>query len=227
MNDLLSRLPEYEPRPDLWNRIEADLESDERLTQLINELPAFEPDADLWARIDDALLAVDQTPDETPVITHPATESAPIRRLGQRLGQVQFAPHWRGWMGVGVAAACLLMLGTWLFRYTERQPDERIEYTVEQQAEWTPTDVETATDSPADQRAEEFINRQCEEAALACQRPEVRELRAQLGELSVEQQRLAAERERFGDDPTLVQAQVKIENQRADVTKELITLLRS
>ncbi|ARK10683.1 hypothetical protein [Fibrivirga algicola] len=220
MNDLLSRLPEYEPRPGLWNRIEADLESDERLAQVINELPDFEPETDLWARIDDALLAADQISDETPVRTHPAVESAPIRRLGQRLGQVR-------WMGIGVAAACLLMLGTWVFRYSASQPVERIEYTVEQQTEWTPADAEPATDSPADQRAEEFINRQCEEAALACQRPEVRELRAQLGELSVEQQRLAAERERFGHDPTLVQAQVKIENQRADVTKELITLLRS
>ncbi|MEZ0487943.1 hypothetical protein [Fibrella aquatica] len=216
MNDLLSRLPEYEPRPDLWNRIEADLESDERLAQVINELPDFEPENDLWARIDDALLAIEQAPDESPVIAHPATE--PTRRLGQ--------VRWPVWQ-VGVAAACLLVLGTWLFRSWANQPVERIEYAVEQQTEWTSGDVETATDSPDDQRAEEFIKRQCEEEALACQRPEVRELRAQLGELSVEQQRLADERERFGDDPALVRAQVKLENQRADVTKELITLLRS
>ncbi|MBO0949485.1 hypothetical protein [Fibrella forsythiae] len=217
MNDLLSHLPEFEPRPDLWNRIEADLESDERLAQVIHALPAFEPEMDLWARIDDAL---EQTLDETPVVAHPANDSVPTRRLGQWLGQVR----WQ----VGVAAACLALLGTWwLVRYVPSQPAERIEYAVEQQTEWAPAEPGPVTDSPADQRAEEFINRQCEEEALACQRPEVRELRAQLGELSMEQKRLADERQRFGDDPALVRAQVKIDNQRADVTKELITLLRS
>ncbi len=223
MNDLLSRLPEYEPRPDLWNRIEADLDTDERLAQVIGELPDFDPETDLWARIDNAILASERALDESPVIAHPSTESAPIRRIGKRLGQVR----WLTWqVGVGVAAACLLVLGTWLAN-SPNQPAERIEYSVEQQTEWTPTEPTTEGDNSADQHAEEFINRQCEEEALACQRPEVRELRAQLGELSVEQKRLADERQRFGDDPALVRAQMKIENQRADVTKELITLLRS
>ncbi len=223
MNDLLARLPEYEPRPDLWNRIDADLDTDERLAKALFDLPAFEPDIDLWARIDEALSGAEQGPDESPVVAHPTSESVHTRRLGQRLGQA----HWPTWqISVGIAAACLLVLGTWLIT-SPSQPAERIEYAVEQQADWAAAEPELATDSPADQRAEEFINRQCEEAALACQRPEVRELRAQLGELSVEQNRLAAERQRFGDDPALVRAQVKIDNQRADVTKELITLLRS
>ena len=220
MNDLLSRLPEYEPRPNLWNRIEADLETDERLAQVLGELPSFEPDTDLWTRIEDALPATEQAPNEPRILPHPAAESTRIRRIGHRLGQQR-------WLGIGMAAACLVLLGTWLVRYVTGLPTERIEYAVEQPADWAPTEPDMVTDSPADQRAEEFINRQCEEAALVCQRPEVRELRAQLGELSVEQKRLADERQRFGDDPSLVRAQVKLENQRADVTKELITLLRS
>ena len=32
MNDLLSQLPEHDPRPDLWARIEADLDSDANIT---------------------------------------------------------------------------------------------------------------------------------------------------------------------------------------------------
>ncbi len=46
-------------------------------------------------------------------------------------------------------------------------------------------------------------------------------------DLTAEQKRIEQERQTFGDDPRLVQAQVQIDNQRADVTKELITLLRS
>lgn len=223
MNDLLARLPEYEPRPDLWNRIEADLDTDERLAQVIKELPGFEPENGLWSRIDAALdhLEADASPvsEEPRMLVHPATESARQVPFGHRIGQVR-------WLGAGVAAACLVLLGTWLFRYMTALPTERMEYAVEQ-AGPASTDVALSEQSTADQRAEEFIARQCEEAALACQKPEVRELRAQLGELNSEQQRLEAERQTFGDDPALVRAQVKLENQRADVTKELITLLRS
>ncbi|WP_375443919.1 hypothetical protein [uncultured Fibrella sp.] len=226
MNDLLTRLPEYEPRPDLWNRIEADLDTDERLVQVINELPDFEPENDLWDRIDAALDQPNPTLQEPRLLLHPATESARQVPFGRQTGQVHIAPRWRAWLATGVSAACLVLLGTWLFRYMTALPTERIEYAVEQ-AEPVPTDVALPEQSTADQRAEEFIARQCEESALACQKPEVRELRAQLGELTSEQQRLAAERRTFGDDPALVMAQVKLENQRAEVTKELITLLRS
>ncbi len=84
-----------------------------------------------------------------------------------------------------------------------------------------------ADESDADERAEEFINRQCAEDRFVCQRPEVHELRNQLTELTEEQQRIEEQQQVFGDDPALIRAQVKVENQRAEVTKELITLLRS
>lgn len=216
MSDLLDKLPEYEPRADLWDRIEADLETDERLTHLVGDLPAFEPEATLWDQIESRLEASEQSPDESRVLVHPATQS---RSSSRQL-------TWGRWLSAGAAAACLIPIGTYLFRHLTTLPSERIEYAVEQQADWTP-----ATPSPevsaADGRAEAFIEQQCAEVALACQRPEVRELRAQLGELTQEEQRLTAERQRFGDDPALVRAQVKLENQRADITKELITLLRS
>ncbi|MEZ0538216.1 hypothetical protein [Fibrella arboris] len=224
MNDLLALLPAYEPRPDLWDRIEADLDSDERLAIVVAELPDFDPDKDLWNRIEAAIdrpgIDAADVQESPRLLAHPAVEPARTIPVARRIGQVR-------WLGAGVAAACLVLLGTWLFRYMTALPAERIEYAVEQQTEPMATDRELPEQSAADQRAEEFINRQCEEAALVCQKPEVRELRAQLGELTNEQKRLAAERQTFGDDPALVMAQVKLENQRAEVTKELITLLRS
>ena len=84
-----------------------------------------------------------------------------------------------------------------------------------------------ADESLADNRAEEFINRQCAEQQLVCQRPDVHELRNQLASLTAEQQRIEREQQIFGNDPDLIRAQVKVENQRAEITKELITLLRS
>jgi hypothetical protein len=74
---------------------------------------------------------------------------------------------------------------------------------------------------------EAFIARQCARQVRACQRPEVHELRNQLASLAMEEERIQQEQQTFGDDPALVRAQIKVANQRAEIAKELITLLRS
>lgn len=215
MNDLFPQLPEYDPHPDLWARIEADLDSDATLARAVGELPQYEPTADLWATIDRQLT---QPAHPSPRPVAPADE--PITR-----------PLWQQpltrqrWAGLA-AAAVLVIVGTWLMVQPEATEAVRMEYAVEQTT--TPADAAvTDESSAADGRAEEFIARQCAEQQIACQRPEVHELRGQLTDLTTEQKRIEQERLTFGDDPTLVRAQVKIENQRAEVTKELITLLRS
>ena len=223
MSDIRNRLPEYDPHPDLWNRIETELDADEKLAQAITELPDFEPADDLWNRIEGAL----ETADSGDEATDEPGRVVPLHGLEsarQRPGS-SFTRRWR-W-GVGVAAACALLVGTWLAVRPDTIAEEHIEYAVEQRADVPNMSTEPATDNEADERAEAFINRQCEEAALVCQRPEVRELRAQLAELSQEKQRLVQEQQTFGDDQALVMAQVRVDNQRAEVTKELITLLRS
>lgn len=203
------QLPEFDPRPDLWNRIEADLDADERLARAVSNLPQFEPNADLWGRIDAELAEADK------VRVHPATET--LRRSPFRVVR----PLWAG----VAAAACVVLVGAWLFWQPANSGTERIEYAVE--AGVDESVPHTLSESGADRRAEEFIRQQCEEQALACQRPEVHDLRVQLDELKIEEQRLEHERATFGDDPALVRAQVKLENQRAEVTKALITILRS
>lgn len=205
-----SQLPEYDPYPDLWNRIEADLTSDERLARAAGDLPLFEPKADLWERIDAELI-----PETGRALKHPATQETRQWPLTVVRGL---------WAGMA-AAAVVVLVGVWLFWQPTAANNERLEYAVETGTEWSAPAPIPETD--ADQRAEAFIARQCAEQTLACQRPEVHELRNQLNELTAEQQRIEYERQTFGDDPALVRAQVKVENQRAEVTKELITLLRS
>ena len=214
MNDLLNQLPEYDPHPDLWARIDADLTSDERLARVVSELPQHEPKAGVWERIEErnldfspVLLVKDQT--DIRVTYSPFTVVRPL------------------WAELAVAAVVVLV-SVWLFLRTGGEESVRVEYAVETGRSAVVDDV-LAGDSPsgADRRAEAFIRQQCAEQTVACQRPEVQELRNQLTDLTAEQGRIEQERQTFGDDPRLVRAQVQIENQRADVTKELITLLRS
>ena len=200
MNDLRNQLPDCDPHPDLWARIEADLDSDEILARAITELPQYEPKAEFW----------DRTTDFSPSLL--ATNRTKIVR-----------PLWAGL----AAAAIVVLVGVWLFWQPAGSATERIEYAVETSVDWPASTPLSETGDAASRRAEEFIRRQCAEQTVACQRPEVHELRNQLTELVTQQQRLENERQQFGDDPALVRAQAKVENQRAEVTKELITLLRS
>ena len=208
MNDLLNQLPKHDPHPDLWARIEADLVSDEQLARAINDLPTFEPKAHLWYGILEF----------SPVfLAQNRTEAAMADR---RHTDTVIRPLW-----VGLAAAAVVVLvGVWLFLRPGNDESVRVEYAVETGQSMPSPD---GVPSTADQRAEAFIRQQCAEQTLACQRPEVHELRNQLNDLTAEQERIEQERQTFGDDPRLVRAQVQIENQRADVTKELIALLRS
>lgn len=211
MNDLLSQLPEHDPHPDLWARIDADLTSDERLARAIADLPTAEPKADLWKRIEEP----------PPTLT---SVSAERHQTESWNAFTVIRPLWAGL----AAAAVVVLVGMWLFLRSEATETTRVEYATEiNPLIASPADLPGDVPSTADQRAEAFIRQQCAGQTLACQRPEVHELRNQLTDLTAEQKRIERERQTFGDDPRLVRAQVQIENQRADVTKELITLLRS
>lgn len=199
----LKNLPQHDPALDLWNRIEADLNTDALIDSRLPGLPVREPAADLWDRIDSDL-------GETKVIS---IGRGNTRQLG--------ATRW-----IAVAASVVLVVGGW-WLWPDNQPQTGERVTVAYSVETVPRLPAEPAKTAADSRVEEFINRQCAEEQLACQKPEVHELRNQLAELKHEQQRIGQEIALFGADPVLVQAQVKIENQRAEVTKEIITLLRS
>lgn len=209
MNDLYLQLPEFDPRPDLWacieydlNRLDADTAS---LGQAVMNLPEFEPKASLWDVIEGQLT------DEEIVTVRPLWS---------------VSVNWSRWTKLA-AAAVVVLVGGWYMLQLNQSDAVQLEYSVEKTTATVQNDAPDLNDASADGRAAAFIAQQCAEQQLACQRPEVYELRNQLVELSAEQQRLARERQVFGDDPTLIQAQVRLENQRVMVTKELITLLRT
>ncbi|RIV21496.1 hypothetical protein DYU11_19025 [Fibrisoma montanum] len=219
INDLFSDLPEHDPDENLWARVSANLDADERLTKAINDLPHYEPKADLWSSIERELSSEagstrGPAATETPVVPHPAT--------ADQRGQLR--PLW-GW--VAAAAAVFLAVGFWLTLPLEADEQIRVEYAVETASPTPTTALPESEPTSADERAEAFIAQQCLEQRFVCQRPEVHELRNQLTDLNAERERIEKERLTFGDDPALIKAQIRVENQRAEVTKELITLLRS
>jgi len=205
MNSFYPQLPEYNPRPDLWARIEADLNADQQLDNRLKDLPVYQPNSDLW-------LAIEHELDSAPPIS-----SKPLHVQGNR--QLVWA---------GLAAAMLVLVGGWLFFRPNSSELIRLEYAVEQPVGIASAKTVAPLQKPLSHKAAEaFIARRCAEEKLICQRPEVHELRNQLVDLTNEWKRIERERQVFGDDPMLMRAQAKVENQRTEITKELITLLRS
>ncbi|MFY7911450.1 MAG: hypothetical protein ACOVO2_17940 [Emticicia sp.] len=192
----------------------------------LNEiLPEFEPKANLWTQIEQTLDFDDLL--EAKIMDLPEFEpSIEWNRVLEEISvekkpkTVKF-PSLIRW---GFAASVLLALGfVWLFN--KKSDEGVISYSVEKQVE-IKSDLQ-ANVSTSESEAEEFINQQCEEVEVVCMKPEVKELRAELAELNLNQRDLETQMKQFGNDPALVQAQIKIENQKAQITKELINILRS
>lgn len=188
-------LPEFEPKADLWSKIEQTLDFDDLLESQIKDLPEFEPSVE-WNR----------------VLEEISVEKKPK--------MVKF-PKFISW---SMAASITLVMGfVWFFN--QKSDEGVISYSVEKQVE-IKSDLQASVGN-SEGEAEEFINQQCEEVEVVCMKPEVKELRAELAELNLNQRDLETQIEQFGNDPALVQAQIKIENQKAQITKELINILRS
>ena len=167
MNDSLPQLPEYDPHPDLWARIERDLNRLDTdtvsLRYAVQDLPEHDPQADLWQAIESRLNE---------------EKTAIVRPLWGTINPSR-------WTRLAVAAVVVLV-GGWLVLQTTQSDAVRLEYTVENATAAAQNDrPERDEPTVADQRAEAFIEQQCAEQQLACQRPEVHELRNQLTEITV------------------------------------------
>lgn len=236
--DAINHLPEHEPRLDAWDRLDADLRmadlrAEAALDIFLQKLPQHDPKVDLWSRIDAALTAeerLDQSLTRLPEHEPRATmwdgvavqlEAEPVNETVVRPMPGSTRPVFGRRMAWAVAASvALLMGGYWFYK-----PAETV--TVAYSTEMAPANVpEPVPDNTADEHLEAFINQACEQQVVACKKPEVQDLRQQLADLDSRKTQIDKQLTVFGDDPDLVKAQIRIENERADVTKELVRILR-
>lgn len=96
-----------------------------------------------------------------------------------------------------------------------------IAYSTELVADWESTDVEINQS----REVEAFIAESCQRQSAICTTPDFRDLKGELQELNSQKARIEHEIKMFGEQPDLVKAQIKIENQRAEITKELVQKL--
>lgn len=214
LDTALRQLPQHDPAPNLWARLAAELTADETLDRALTTLPAFEPKADLWDALESKLSV-------EPTELTPHSQPTPFT-VSRHTGFGQRSVRW------AAAASVLLSLlgGYWLYQRTLPAETVTVAYSVETTDAPPPAALsEPASDQQADQDLEVFINQACEQRALACKKPEVQDLRQQLADLDQRKAQIDGQLRVFGEDPDLVKAQVRIENERADVAKELVKIL--
>lgn len=187
------QLPEYDPHPDLWNRIEKDLNAEAKLDRALSDLPSFEPEATAWDRLQRQL-------EDTQTVIRPM----PQRKV-----------WW--WAAAAMLSA---LAGSWLFWHESASEKVTVAYSEEIASPATQKFMVRSPD------AETLISQRCKELETICQKPEIKELQHELHDLNARQAKLDEQLSVFGEDPDLLQARDKLAGQRAEVTQELVTLLR-
>ena len=214
----LHQLPTHEPSADTWQRIEAQLATENAIQRTLPYLPAHTPDDAVWTAIAGRLSELELAP-------NPLLAESPTPGVVRTLWPV------RPWSLVaGMAAAILVLLLAWWQRptsYDASTPQETITYTEEtMDSPAAPLPSQFVTD-PLERQGLAFIEAHCTSLPTVCQSGEFRELRTQLTELESEEQSLQQAARRFGTNPELVRHPTQVTTLKAAVTRELIHLLIS
>lgn len=183
-----------------------------------NKLPDYEPENSSWQRISDRMdidewvnVKAENLPFHQPAnstwqnieIELNTSEKKPVFKITKRRN------YW-------IAAASVLIfltIGWWIISPKE---NVQISYSTE-----LIKDVNTNVKS-ADLRV---IDERCEELVAVCNRLEVKDLRKEIEALSDESATIEEQVKVFGDDPTLINAQRKIETKKAEMVQQLLAMM--
>ncbi|MDQ3102203.1 MAG: hypothetical protein M3R08_12505 [Bacteroidota bacterium] len=194
-------LPVHLPRQDHWEQINAALDLDDQLQLMIPELPIHEPSDLLWGRIESSL--------------HP---------VGERSTGLRIIPLFKYTAAVAASLLFFFLGRHWFIEGNQ----DNMYVTITYSEEVAPPESDyISTDPRPYHQGLAFIEEHCGRLPEICETPDFAELRSRLTELDVHEQLLKEELDLYGEDPMLIQSQIKVNNRRAAITKELVQLIIS
>ena len=194
------------------------------LHNAIRELPEYSPRPDTWDTIAQSLAADEQLSKAIARMPERAPRADTWDQIATALTTERRRTITRAWW-TAAAAALVLWVGISLWwEYRQSPTDVVFTYREESVSRYEAEKVDT--NDTLEEEALAYIEQICQKAPPAtCQRPEFQELRAHLTELSQEERELQKTIEQLGYDPQLVKYQIRIENMKADATRELIRMV--
>lgn len=194
------------------------------LKKSIGQLPEYEAPAALWDEIEAALEADEQivasvaglpqynAPDqiwdnlESALNRESARKSVPMRAVFRRLTAV-------------AAVGLVLLCAWWLFSH-QADDSEKIVVSQELLNERLQAPLREQED-PAFQ----YVQTLCQSRAPICEQPGFKHLKSELDELTVARETLRRELGQYGDDPSLSTQLVRIEHERSDLLKQMMSMI--
>lgn len=186
--------------------------------RVLDQLPAHEPRPDTWQQIAqwlDMEEAVHQAKPELPTYEVSADTWEHIA------AHLAHAPRTARWWHWAAAAMLVTTLGALVWYQLPREDavvsyhEESLGASVAYQEEIDPLETEALA----------YVQQACAQQRPVCQTVEFQRLKTHLEELSEQEANLLQTMQQLGYDPQLVKYQVRIENLKADATKELIQLV--
>lgn len=188
--------------------------------EAVNQLEEVEPRFTAWEELSTRLAFEDQLTAQVNHLPEVEPKADVWRRIEPRLDAVK--PLWpRHWRTLAAAASVIFAVGLMIWWNQQATQKVTIAYSTESTAGW----VSTVPEAKETDKAEAFIAESCQRKSVICTTPDFRDLKGELDELNAQKNRIEREIKTFGEHPDLVRAQIKIENQRAEITKELVQKL--
>jgi hypothetical protein len=144
--------------------------------------------------------------------------------LESRLPGHRKASPWRYPLAVAATVTLLLVALGWWFAPGAGE-DVTITYRTEKAAE--PEPYAEGLPSSSEARGIAFIEEQCRRQHPVCHSPAFLELKRELDQLSRQAEQVNQRLETFGPDPALVKAEIRLENHKSYLIRELIQILKT
>lgn len=180
-----------------------------------NKLPTHSPEKETWQRIENEL-SFDEWMAKQTLPTHEPKDlkwdgfGSGLKQENKAVFSITNAKKY--WL---VAASVLIIsLLSWLV--FSKNENRQVSYS---------TELQNTVKSNIESVDLKEIDKRCEEIKIVCNKLEIKDLRAEIEALSIESEALLEQVEVFGNDKAIINAQQKVEAQKAQMVKQLLELI--
>ena len=128
----------------------------------------------------------------------------------------------RVWISVAASISLLIVAAVFLYQRTPQVAE--LSYAFEQT---TPVEVMEEDLSWMEAEALDFIESNCLEALVVCDKPEFKALKADLESLQSDIDQIDEMIEKYGEDPVIIKSRVQIEDLKNEITNKLVQMVLS
>lgn len=199
----LDHLPVHEAPAGIWTTLEAALDLDEQIATDLPNLPEHTPPPAIWAHIEARLDATEDV------------SSTTRRKPGYSLRPVL-------WPYAAAAALALLLAAWWFWSPAGSSSTGNAAIAVTQEVV---DDQLLDANRETEDEAFALVQALCRQPATVCAEPEFQALKTELDELSSAKATLKTALGNFGDDPELHAQLARIERERSELLRQMMSMI--